>query len=245
MYDLQSFGLRQMIEASRAIRLLGVTASSMENAANDVVSFLYHHLRTSDGLPACALVRCFKTENFGKLPTALQQMASDAIGHPLNSSSQCLALLATRGQQPGWNDRHDSSGHQAIPLASPSMVARAPMIAKLIQQMGLNALDVVDNDTRIPEEVDRKTLEVFFIGQARGSPFIPAQEGFVLRYDIKSVLGFGGILSNGAFFFVILFTVIPICPATAEMFRTFALGVKLVMLAQVDKPVFNVTGHES
>src|SRR2546421_415537 len=53
------------------------------------------------------------------------------------SMMKCLTLLASAGDLPAWNSRHTSVGHQAIPLASPEMLHRLPMISQLVQQFGL------------------------------------------------------------------------------------------------------------
>ena len=237
-YDLEHFGLREMIESSRAIRSLGMKSQSMEEAAREVVDFVYDSFFTSTGRPACVLVRCFKTHRFGDLPPSLKRVASATAGPNVTETTPCLSLLATRGARAEWNSRHTSNGHQAIPLTSPEMIARAPMIARLMQEMGIRTQDVLQTDAVSPGKLDRKTLEVFYVPEAEGSEFIPAQLEFVKPHGVRSVLSFGGVLPDGAFFFIIMFTAIPLTAGAAEMFRTFALGFKLVMLAQGDKPVF-------
>jgi sigma-B regulation protein RsbU (phosphoserine phosphatase) len=80
---------------------------------------------------------------------------------------------------------------------------------------------------------------VFFVAEALGSPYVPAQEDFVIPSGIRSVLGFGGVLPSGELFAVILFSQTPIAAATAERFGSIALSVKLALLAFVDGPVFD------
>jgi len=60
----------------------------------------------------------------------------------------------------------------------------------------------------------------------------------VTPYGIASVLGFGGMLSNGDIFVAIVFSRVSIPCATAEMFRTIALNLKLSLMDLLDKPVF-------
>ena len=67
---------------------------------------------------------------------------------------------------------------------------------------------------------------MFHVEEARGSPHIPAQRDFVLRYGITSVVGFGGLLRSGELFAVILFLRARIPAASAARFRTIALDVR-------------------
>jgi hypothetical protein len=65
-----------------------------------------------------------------------------------------------------------------------------------------------------------------------------AQEEFVARYGIRSVLGFGGMLSSGDLFTVIIFSRVAIPPETAEQFRVIGLNLKIALLPLSRKPLF-------
>ena len=239
MYDLQSFGLRQMIESSQTLRKLGRGSLSIEEAANQIIDFLFESFLASNGNPACALVRCFKTHPYGDLPGHLRDAAKMILqGAAVSESMPCLILLATRGILPQWNSRHASSAHQVIPLATADMVSHAPMIANLVQQMGLQPTDLLATTTENLETIASRTLDVFHIEHALGSVFVPAQALFVQPYGIRSVLGFGGMLPTGELFFVILFTTVPISKEAAAMFRILGLSVKIILLEHMGKPIF-------
>ena len=62
---------------------------------------------------------------------------------PETPKLQCLTLLATVGEQAEWNVRDQSIGHQAIPLPSEEIVARAPMISQPIRQLGLEIHTII------------------------------------------------------------------------------------------------------
>ena len=66
--------------------------------------------------------------------------------------------------------------------------------------------------------------------EAKGSPFVPAQEEFVIPFGIESVLGFGGVLPSKELFTVILFSKQKISRETAELFKSLALSLKLALL---------------
>jgi hypothetical protein len=91
----------------------------------------------------------------------------------------------------------------------------------------------------VVRELAGKRHGVFHVESALGSPYIPAQEDFVVRFGIKSVLGFGGLLVNGDLFAVILFTTVQVSPASADRFRTLALDVKSGLSRYNDANTFN------
>jgi hypothetical protein len=128
--------------------------------------------------------------------------------------------------------------HKCIPLMSEAMVEQFPMVSQLIRQLGLTTTEVLRTTPKIIKDVEQRNFGVFYVPVAAGSPFVPAQKDFVAPYGIASVLGFGGILPDGELYIVIIFARAAIPSATAEMFRTIAVNLKLGMLALIDKPVF-------
>ncbi len=227
-----------MIHAGRALRTLSDAPTCMEDAAQTVVDFFHDGFHTQDGASNCVLARCFKTHPLKDLPASLRECAA-ALSHGSvpAPATQCLTLLATRGELPEWNSRFRSAGHQAIPLPTVAMVMQAPMILQLVLQLGLTPEDVIHADAAKQES----TFDVFHVPEARGSLMVPQQTDFVERYGVASVLGFGGLLAAGELFAVILFTRVPISTETAALFRTLALSVKLHLLPFSGKRVFAET----
>src|SRR5262249_41137651 len=129
-----------------------------------------------------------------------------------------------------WNDRRGSAGHRAIPLASEAMVRRSPMIAQLVSQLGLEVATLLEPDPQLLVDLEQRSYNVFHVADARGSPYVPAQESFVIPHGIRSVIGFGGLFPSGNLFAVILFTTTPIPRETADLFRPLALSVKLAVM---------------
>lgn len=124
-----------------------------------------------------------------------------------------------------------------IPLESLEVVERAPMISQLILQMGLDIGAVITPTEELLVQSDERAYGVFHVEKAAGSPLIPAQN-FVLEHGIQSVLGFGGLLPSGDLFAMILFSRPSISRETANLFRTIALSVKLVLLPFTRGSVF-------
>lgn len=201
----------------------------MEEMANRTVSYFYDNFIDGEtGKPAFALVRFFKTHPYGELEARLKQIAYNSLANnPQAQTIKCLTLLATAGDKPTWNSRHSSAGHKVIPLVDKSMVEQFPMISQLIQQLGLEIETVLNPDPELIVELQQRQYNVFYIPNALGSKYILAQQDFVIPYQIKSVLGFGGILPSGNLFVVIMFSKTEISPQTANLFKQLALSVKL------------------
>jgi len=232
MYDLTNFSLRDMTECGVSLRKLGIGAQSMEEVANRIVYFFYKNFwdETTNN-SAFALVRVFKTHSYSELLSELQQVASTlSSGAEIHETTKCLTLLASAGILPEWNHRQGSQGHQAIPLVSEEMVARSPMIAQLIHQLGLEIRNVLTPDPDLLTDLEQRTYNVFHVQDAVDSPYVPAQEEFIVPYGVQSVLGFGGVLPSGNLMAVILFSKLRIDRDTADMFKSLALNVKIAML---------------
>ncbi len=236
--DLTDFDLAAMLRCSQGLRRAAQGAPAMESAATAICRFLYDGLVDGEGGRACVLVRFYKTHPFGALTAELQRFAKRAFGavaiSPPEPAMKCLTLLATAGDEPEWNDRRASVGHQAIPLPSPHVVERAPMIAQLIREFGMQLSDVVRPSGDLVRALGGKSYGVFHVEEAAGSPFIPAQAGFVDRYGIRSVVGFGGLLPTGDLFGVILFARVPVPVDAADRFRSLALDLKSCLIPYGD-----------
>ena len=227
-FDLADFSLASMLRCGRGIRRSTQNSGSLQAAADAIVRYLYTDSGTTpDGQRASALVRCYRTFSYDRLDRAQRAYADERLRVPLASPDmKCLTLIATVGDEPEWCSPATSRGHRVIPLPSPEIVEQAPMIAQLIRQMGLDIDLVVRPQADIVPDLEGKTYNVFHVEQALGSPYIPAQDEFVIPYGIRSVVGFGGLLRSGDLFAVIVFSRVPIAEEPASRFRTVALDAK-------------------
>ena len=240
MYDLTRFTQSEATECGNALRALGSAASSMETAANNIVQHLYNNVINSETTEkACALIRFYKTHPYGQLAYGLQEFASGIMGGaPESQGMKCLTMMATAGEHADWNSRSTSSCHRAIPLASADLVGGIPMIAQLVSQFGIEMGSVVSPDPNVIGDLARQTFNTFHIADAVDSPCIPAQDDFVKPYGVKSVLGFGGVLSSGELFMVIMFSEVSIPASTASSFRDLSANVKEAVEPFVGGAVF-------
>jgi hypothetical protein len=230
MHDLAKFSFREMVQCSVAVRQMGVGARSMEEVARRIVRYLYDALGDTRGSPACALVRFYKSHAYGLLDDTRRGFAASASGaHAPTSETRCLTLLGTAGDEPAWNDVLGSKGHLAIPLPSEEVVRRLPMVAQLVAQLGVDLGSLLKPDPSLMVDAQEQSFNVFYVPEASGSSFVPAQE-FVARHGVRSVLGFGGLLPSGDLFAIILFAKIPVEQSRCELFKTLALSVRVAVV---------------
>ncbi|MBI4167138.1 MAG: hypothetical protein HY508_15540 [Acidobacteria bacterium] len=241
MYDIAGFSQSDAAQCGSALRSISSGAGSVEDAANKIVQHLYNELGgAAPGEKACALVRFYKTHAYGELDTELQKFADGILGRPPDVKAvKCLTLLGTVGDKAEWNSRKNSNGHKAIPLPSEKVIAQIPMISQLINQFGLEASSVIKPEPSLLVDMQQKTYNVFHVADAKGSPYIPAQQDFVEPFGIRSVVGFGGVLASGNLFAVIMFCKVIVPRAAADNFKSLALDVKTAVQPLEGKKVFS------
>ena len=245
MFSLAHFTLSELTDNLTRLRKIGLGAASMEEVADRMVRHFYDNFLLKGTMQrSCALVRLFITQPFGKLDVELQRRARQMLGNIEESSAhKCLVLLGTVGDELEWNSRKLSKGHQAIPLPSTQVLTNIPMISQLVSQLGVDVNCVLQPTPSMLLAAEQKTYNVFHVADALGNPSIPAQDTFVIPFGIKSVLGFGGLLSSGELFAVILFSRSYIPNETAELFKPCALAAKVALLPY-DRPgaIFSASG---
>ncbi len=242
MYDFENFTMSVMIDIGAGLRRADERAKSMEEVAENAVNLLRNAFTDPEtGESGCALVRLYKTHALGKLEPRTRKFASDLLSsEDLNDSVRCLTLLATCGDKPEWNDRYLSNGHLSIPLPSKDVVNSIPMVSQLLLQLGISVEHVIAPDPNLVIELSERSYGVFHVEDAVGSPYVPAQD-FVVAHNIRSALGFGGILPSGDVFAVILFSHPPISRVVADRFRSLALQLKVALLSFSDEQTFKAT----
>lgn len=241
--DVTEFTVGAMLRAGIAIRRAVRPAETLEDAADTITRYLYDHCVTPSGERSCALVRFYKTHRYADLEPALQRVAESQLdGASAAPDMRCLTLLGTAGDEPDWNSRHASKGHRAIALPSAEQVRAAPMIIRLIEELGVDIESLFSSAEPRVRGSDPRTYDVFHVERARGNPHIPAQREFVEKYGIESVVGFGGLLRSGELFAVILFSRDTIPGRSASRFRTIALDVRSSLFAFEESRTFRTAG---
>lgn len=207
-------------------------ASSLEQAARHVASHL--HEAFGDQLGSTALLtRVFVTARADELEDEVR-----ALLGPAPDAAPCLALLATRGAVPEWDDRRRSRSHQVLALSGSTAdpLASMPMVKGLFDQFGL----AVDASGRLSHRSAAADFSVFHVEQAAGSPLVPAQD-FVHDYGVQSVLGVGCALADGRVVAVVQFTRVPLPAWRAQLFGALAVSLRLALLPLTHAAVFEDT----
>jgi hypothetical protein len=114
-----------------------------------------------------------------------------------------------------------------------------PAISEIIRQFGLDIPTFLGLDPERFLQLEPAVLNIFHVPDAKGSPFIPEQDSLIIPYQIKSVLGFGGLLRSGSLFAVVMFLKVKIPQSTAEMFKSLAVSVKKSLSDYDEKNVFD------
>lgn len=233
-YDLRHLTASDVQALGERLLALQTTSRSMDSAAQRAAALLHLAFKDPSDESACALSRVFKTHRCGQLNSDLQYHARlTAPTSSFSDGTPCLVLLGSAGDLPNWNSRHLSEGHKAIPIPSVEVIERAPMIANLFRQLGVDLEWLVEPKPSILL-MQQRTFNVFFVPDAVGSELIPAQHGFVLQHQIRSVVGFGGILPSGEVFVGILFLKISIPREVAVMFSSVALSLRSLLMLYED-----------
>lgn len=258
MFSIETFSLQDMTELSGELRELGAGARTQEEIADRIVNGLYNGFTAKDeSEKAFVLVRFFVSLSYKDLESPLKRFVESRRGdhQDLRPETRCLTLLATCGEQEKWCDRTKSLEHRAIPIDSPDLATELPMVALLCKQFGIESNSVADVvlshpersshgvatvDSNVVMDQDQATFNVFFVPEALNSPYIYAQEEFVKPYGVKSVLGYGGILSAGQIFAVIMFSRAPIKREIAQRFKPLALATKNALLQVPQDKIFDL-----
>lgn len=230
MYDLTRFSLKDMTACGAALRQMGADAGSMEEVADRIVHYFYDSLVDGAGRRAGVMVRFFLTVPYRELPNDLRQEADRFLDPSVSTRTlKCQTLLATMGENPDWRRRQDSRSYQAQPL-TPEIVDVTPMLGPVSEMFGIALKQAIAPDPELLLDVEDDSYNIFHVPEAPGSPYVPAQKDFVIPYDIRSVLGFYGMLPSGNLFTLILFARAPIARQVTEYFRPLALSVKMALL---------------
>ncbi len=236
MIQLSQLSLADIVLAASLIRQLGDGAAQLGEVADRIVRYFYDDLRAHGAEePDLVLARLYKTFRYEELDEVRRHAAREAMGGEVREQTPCLTLLASAGVEPTWGSPADSRRHKAIPIASEQTLARLPMVAKLMADLGIDVRALIEG--RETHATDAEGYRVFFVAEALGSPFVPVQRDFVVPYGVRSVLGFGGVLPGGSLFVVLLFSKVPLHVESKDLFRTIALAARIALLPFANDPI--------
>ncbi|MDR4509913.1 MAG: hypothetical protein MRJ65_17040 [Candidatus Brocadiaceae bacterium] len=246
MYDFTKFTLQDMTNIGEALQQLEFKAKNINELTNMMTQYFFDHfIDKQTGKKSCALVRFFMTYPYNSLDIELRNSADKMLqGQPAPQEMKCLVLLATTGIQPEWNSTIHSKDHRVLPLPSEEMLKRNLMVNEFIYQFGMDISQVLHPDPKIAIELEGKIFNVYHVPEAIGSPYIPAQDEFVIPFGIKSALGLGGMLPTGNLFALLIFSKTKIPRNTAELFKNIALSARIAVLPFISEKIFVIDKNE-
>lgn len=220
-----------LLRLTSSIKQLDKDALCLEEVAARIVDYLYNNVRSGSSERACVLVRFYKTHLYSQLsyPLSKQYLAKTAPAK-LPGQMHRLTLLVSRGIMPEWNWQRQTPGPQVIPLHAEDMVACAPMIDQLFNQMGIDLRAALEQGSTIARSGAIKSYSVLHIGDAASSPLLAPQGDLVRTHSIKSVVGFGDLLPLGNAFAILLFFRATVSRQVAQLFAPLALSAKIPLL---------------
>ncbi|MEZ0325923.1 MAG: hypothetical protein ACAH95_08445 [Fimbriimonas sp.] len=209
MPGIETYGPDKIKALQRRLKIALSGSMSLQTAAQIWTNLLYAEFEGS--LP---LVRCYSMLPAHKLApqySAFAQKLAIQLGRPLVPADRVLCLMGTSGDSAAWNDCTASQGHLAIPLLSRATADSAPMIARLLLDMGVG-LDWLDSgEEAVVFASLGRIASMFYVEDARtetdsaGRMVVPAQD-FVRDNALRTVFGMGGAYITGSFVCTILFT---------------------------------------
>jgi hypothetical protein len=207
-------------------------APTLQGAAKRFVDALVHQAPHST-----VLARVLVTHPYRDLPNG-ERVFADRLAkvHGVRTlpETPVLALLASRGVRPEWNDARASRSHRAVPLTDPEFVRSMPMVARMLDDLGFPLDGLGPAPRRIGARLGDRSMGVFHVRDAsapENASLIPAR-GFVAEHGIRSVFGLGSAYLDGSVLVVLVFsqnlvdheTVVRLAPLAASLKqRTYAL----------------------
>lgn len=240
MYNQTPFTLRNLAKCSLVLRQFARNSGSMQETSQKIADYIYQYFYDSESSQnSCVLVRLFKTHPYGELDDSLQASARSLMHNNVPPyEMKCWTLLASAGKEPQSNYA-DEAPNIVIPLVNEALVAQMPPISERILQLGLDIPTVLGIADEKMLKMEPKLLNIFYISSARNSPFIAEQNSLVIPYEVKSVLGIGGLLPSGSLFMVEILLNIEISLNIAEQLNILAVAVKTALLPFDGEVVFN------
>jgi hypothetical protein len=185
-------------------------AASFEEAAQRAAASLHAAFDES-----IVLARVYATILFRELPPRERAFVQSIVGTSaaaaaLRDETHVLTLMGSRGALPQWGDRHASKRHLAVPLINAHYVDGIPMIAGLMNAMGIGLEWIDQHDPEVVYRVLGRAAGLFYVEEASsakdpiGRAIIPAQD-FVRDHGVRTVFGIGGAYVGGTFAAIIVF----------------------------------------
>lgn len=219
---------RDLLDVVDRMRARIHASTTLEAAAQEVITAVCDAFTEN-----VVLARLFITLPFSQLPEPLRRTAwnvveAQSLQATMSETTPVLSLLATGGKDPAWRSRHTSRGHAAIPLCSQVFVDSIPMVARMLQEMGVDLGLALAGE---PWLGGSGWTGLFHVEDARsarddqGRRIIPAVD-FVEAHHVRTVFGLGKAYANGSIASLVVFANSPIARERVEALGSLINGFK-------------------
>ncbi|MFD3730970.1 SpoIIE family protein phosphatase [Streptomyces sp. NPDC058632] len=182
-------------------------APSPDAAAQTVADFFYDSLVDGQDGRACRAVSVFLAGPWDAVTAAPEH-------------ARRLILAGFRGPYVRWPGA-EGSGPVHLPLPSSGAARETPSVHRLLEGLGVTTGDA---DGAVPPEDDVEVVHLCGSQVDRLEELLPGQ-------GVRSALAFGGTLSPGERFVVVLFSGVPLSAEVVTLFRTVTGSTRLALLS--------------
>ncbi|MFF9087818.1 SpoIIE family protein phosphatase [Streptomyces sp. NPDC014991] len=189
-------------------------APSPDAAAQTVADFFYDSLVDGRESRACPAVGVFLAGPWNAVT------AAPAGEGPPAEHARRLTLAGFRGPYVPWPGA-EGSGPLRMPVPSSGGAHETPSVHRLLERLGVTTGEA---DGAVPPASD---VEVVHVSGSR----VDGLEELLPGQGVRSALAFGGTLSPGEWFAVVLFSRVPLPAEAATLFRTVTGSTRLALLS--------------
>ncbi|MEU5046191.1 ATP-binding SpoIIE family protein phosphatase [Streptomyces griseorubiginosus] len=218
-FDLSAFGLSEVARCGARLREAVSGASSPDAAAQVVADFFHDSLVDGQGDRACPVVGVFLSR-----PRAAPA-AQEAAG-PQAQQGRRLSLAGVRGAYAPWHGT-EGSAPLDLPVPSPEAARQAPPAYRLLDRLG--AWTTADADGAVQP---RGGVDVVHVSDSQAD----APDEALRAEGVRSLLSFGGTLSPGEWFAVVLFCGVSLPADVVDLFSAVTSSTRLALLSGGQPP---------
>ncbi|WP_430378809.1 SpoIIE family protein phosphatase [Streptomyces sp. B1-3] len=213
-FDLSAFGLSEVARCGVHLREAVNGASSADAAAQVVAEFFHDSLVDGRGDRACPAVGVFLSR-----PQAAP--AAQVAAGPRARQGRRLSLAGLSGAYAPW---HGTEGSAALdlPVPSPEAARQAPLAYRLLDRLG--AWATADPDGAVPP---LSGVDVVHVSDSQED----APDKALRAEGVRSLLAFGGTLSPGEWFAVVLFCRVALAADVVDLFSAVTSSARLALLS--------------
>lgn len=223
--------LAKVFELSQFIKERCIGSSTLEETAQELMKIFYQTFITDSSNSAIVLARFFKSCSYCDLPDDIQGYIKQKEGRTIiPPQDKYLTLMGTWGDLEEWRQREKSVNYKAFSLNDTDVLYKFPMLSAVFSQIGFKIPTETEPDKSII--VDKQDIDygLFYIEGAKDNKLVPKQTEFVVPFEVKSTVGFGGHYVSTDVYAIIIFFRENVSLRIAKLFLSLNPAIKLLTL---------------